>query len=273
MKDYTTNARKTSSGALPAPSLQEIVSRTKPLTGRLPEAIIRAQSTGRSPADWGAVPCGSYSGAGWTAFDPAVQPEASDSHHWYCVRTHPRAEYRALLALSQLKFRPYCPTFLSQRQIREKGVPFRDVIEPLFPRYIFVAFDRHRDPWRSIFGADGVEWLMIAANEKPMAVPSAVIEALRGQGRAGDGVIDMRTHTERQRSEAYARRDATAAMSISVTYYPPIEVDRTVKILSGPFAGFHGICTMSAADRVRLLVDIFGRSSSVEVKQAEVEAV
>ena len=242
-----------------APTIHEIIARTKPLTGSVPGAILRAQSTDRHPGASDAVPCGSYS-------------SPSSDTLWYCVRTHAKAEFRAVLDLSRMGFRPYCPMFLSQRQVKERGVPFRDVIEPLFPRYLFVAFDRHHDQWRRIFRADGIELLMIGPNERPMPVPTTVIEALRAQGRAGDGVIDMRTSAERHRSNAAARREA-ASQSIDVTYYPPIEPGQTVKILSGPFAQFHGICTMSANDRVRLLVEIFGRSSAVEVKAAEVEAV
>lgn len=242
-----------------APTIHQIIARTKPLTGSVPDAILRAQSTDRHPGASDAVPCGSYS-------RPLSDPL------WYCVRTHAKAEFRSVLDLSKLGFRPYCPMFMSQRQVKERGVPFRDVIEPLFPRYMFVAFDPARDQWRRIFRADGVEILMIGPNERPMPVPTSVIEALRAQGRAGDGVIDFRTAAERHRSDAAARRE-TAPSRVDVTYYPPIRREQKVKILSGPFAGFRGICTMSADDRVRLLVDLFGRSTPIEVRQAEVEAV
>lgn len=249
--------RRTSAPA--PPTIHQIVARTKPLTGSVPDAILRAQSTDRHPGASDAVPCGSYSAP-------------SSDLLWYCVRTYAKAEFRAVLDLSKMGFRPYCPMFMSQRQVKERGVPFRDVIEPLFPRYIFVSFDIARDQWRRVCRADGVELLMIGSNERPMPVSGAIIAAIQKEGREGDGVLDFRTKAERDRSNAAARREA-ASRSTDVTYYPPIERDQQVKILSGPFAGFHGICAMSANDRVRLLVEIFGRSSEVEVRQAEVEAV
>ncbi len=59
---------------------------------------------------------------------------------WYAVHTHSRSEQKALAHLARQGFSAYLPQFLKQRS----HARCRDwVPAPLFPRYLFVAFDRH----------------------------------------------------------------------------------------------------------------------------------
>ncbi len=155
---------------------------------------------------------------------------------WYCVQTHFREEYRALGELWQQGFRAYLPCLLPEDGER---------IEPMFPGYLFVAFDAARDQWRPIVATRGVRRLFSAAPERPLPVPVGIVEELQARGRAGDGVIDLRRRA------------------------PDLE-GRTVRILSGPFADFTGVCQMVAADRVRVLIDLFGRSAPIDLKRADV---
>ena len=43
-------------------------------------------------------------------------------------------------------------------------------------------------------------------------------------------------------------------------------------MLNGPFADFKALVEMSDGDRVRVLLDIFGRSTQVEFKRSDVVA-
>ena len=57
---------------------------------------------------------------------------------WYVVHTQPRAEVRALWHLQNQEFRCFLPKFATLRRHARKVEP---VNAPLFPRYLFVAFD------------------------------------------------------------------------------------------------------------------------------------
>nr|WP_282572287.1 transcription termination/antitermination NusG family protein [Roseomonas acroporae] len=254
------HARRPAPAAPPPPTDLEIIARTKPLTGAVPVPILRAQSEDA----WGG-PSGPRS---------VGTPGPSSDALWYCVKTHSKAEFRAVLEISRLGLRPYCPLVMQQRKLRQPGGKRepRDVIEPLFPRYLFVQFDRHRDRWRALFNLESVDWLMMGAGEVPISVPDRAIAYLRAQGRLGDGVWDDRTAAERHRSEARARQEAHGAR-VPVTYLPAVEPGQRVKITSGPFADLHGIARMATHRRITLLLDMFGAPQEVQVERSEVQAL
>jgi len=215
------------------PSDIQIISRTKPLTGTIPAAILSAQSTvspGGAPT---AIPCGSR-------YEP----------RWFVVQTNSRAEYRALIDLAGMGFRAFLPMFVKYSRPKKRGEPERSEIQPLFPRYMFVSFDPQADQWRRIFGARGVHRLFTTMGEKPVPVRRGVVEGLQAQGRAGDGVID-------DRAEAF----------------PAIEAGSLYRVMDGPFAGHQGVCALSEGKRVRLLLSLLGGEREVEFTKGELEKV
>lgn len=208
----------------------QTIARTKPLTGTIPAAILTAQSTVSRPED--AMPCG------------------SNSTRWHVVHTNTRAEYRALIDLAGMGFRAYLPMHMHYSRPKKLGEPTRAEVLPLFPRYMFVAFDPLRDQWRRIFSARGVAFLFTTMGEKPVPVPRGVVERIQSKGRAGDGVID-------ERAEAF----------------PTVTAGETYRVLDGPFAGFEGLCALSEGKRVRLLLDMLGSKREVEFTRGELEKV
>lgn len=47
-----------------------------------------------------------------------------------------------------------------------------------------------------------------------------------------------------------------------------------IRVLDGPFAGFDGLFMAAAGeDRIKIMLDIFGRNTSLEIDEASVEAV
>jgi transcription antitermination factor NusG len=66
----------------------------------------------------------------------------------------------------------------------------RCVLRPLFPRYLFVALDPDRDPWRAVRGTIGVSALVMAG-ERPCPVPEGVVEAFAATAD-GEGGFDFR---------------------------------------------------------------------------------
>ena len=198
--------------------------------------------------------CGSYS---------STSPDA----RWHVVETHPAAEHDVLVELTKQKFQAYLPMLIRRPQQSVQGTtevqridadhvprPRRSAVaRPVFPRYLFVRFDRHTEQWRPITSTFGVRKLISYSPERPIPVPDAIVEALQAQGRAGDGIID-----------SDAPPDAN---------WQPIAPGTAMQVLEGPFTSFHGICTMSAANRVHLLLSLFGRETSLEYGLHQVRVV
>lgn len=162
--------------------------------------------------------------------DGLVPSVAGD--HWYVVHTQPHNECRAITNLDRQGFLSFNPCVRRTiRHARKRST----VLAPLFPNYVFVQFDPSRDQWRCINGTFGVVRL-ITNGEVPSAVPDCVITALRA--RIGD--------------------DGAMDWTLS------LRVGDQVRIVEGPFADFIGTLEhLDAAGRVRVLLDMLGRSVSV----------
>jgi transcription antitermination factor NusG len=173
---------------------------------------------------------------------------------WYCVRTDYGHEITADFEIRRLGL----PVFLLQEfrpaKADRKGVVKAgcyDRIVPVFPRYLFTAFDITEPTWRHIASRRGVERIFGTGPERPTPIPQAAIDVLLLQC-APNGVI----------------YPPEKAVKSGIPQFPGVEVGASVELLTGPFARFHGICLLSEPNRIKLLVEIFGRASEVEVRSA-----
>jgi transcriptional antiterminator RfaH len=151
---------------------------------------------------------------------------------WFVVHTQPRREALAIEHLNRQEFGTFCPMFRrTVRHARKRTT----VLSALFPNYVFVQFDPAWDRWRCINGTRGVVRL-ISHRDAPSAVPEGVVEALQRRMRA-DGVMDWTT---------------------------TLKEGEAVKVTDGPFADLVGTLErLDASGRVRVLLDLLGRSVSV----------
>ena len=158
--------------------------------------------------------------------------------HWYLVQLKPngyRLAERNLLCQGFACFQPMA------RATERRGAQFRPVSRPLFPGYLFVAFDPARAPWRKINSTAGVARLLSLGNV-PQEVPRGLIAELR------------------------ARLDAGGHVNLADN----VEVGDRVEIQSGPFAGFFGeVARLAPEARAHLLVDLMGRRAQVTAQLAE----
>jgi transcriptional antiterminator RfaH len=100
---------------------------------------------------------------------------------WYAIQTKPHAEMTALENLVRQGYRVYLP----RCRVRVSHARRRIIaLRPLFPRYLFAGFDRSQKPWRPIRSTHGVSDV-VRVGDEPIAVPDAVIDALRQQEQAG----------------------------------------------------------------------------------------
>lgn len=164
-------------------------------------------------------------------------------NRWYVAYTQIGAEIMAEGQLQRQGFHTYLPRCL--RTVRHAR-RVRDVIVPLFPRYLFVEVDMQVQRWRSINGTLGVSYL-VSMGDRPAQVP--------------DGIVD----------EIKSRE--TGSNLIEVPEAAPYEAGESVEIMGGALADQVGkFIRVDARRRVVLLLELLGRGLEVRVPQETVRA-
>ena len=164
-------------------------------------------------------------------------------NYWYVAQTLSRAEAIAERHLNRQGFQSFCPRF---RKLRRHARRVDEVLTPLFPGYLFVRFDPQLDPWLSINSTIGVSRLVGPRANLPQAMPETAMEALFE--RSEQGVVSR--------------------------ILPVFEPGQQARLVTGPFADqLVTIEALDAHDRVRVLLDILGRSTPVSLGMADLAPV
>lgn len=148
---------------------------------------------------------------------------------WFAVYTRPRAEATAQEHLRRQGYEVYLPRFQKYRRHARRV----DVVNrPLFPRYLFVAFDKMQR-WRPILSTVGVCDIVRQGNAPSMLPTSLIVEI---QSREQNGWFDQISPLAR-----FKPGDA-------------------VRVAIGPFSDMVGrFCGMADAERVYVLLELLGR--------------
>lgn len=118
------------------------------------------------------------------------------------------------------------------------------VIEPIFPRYLFVHLNDETDDWGPIRSTRGVVNL-VRYGGYPARVPDNLIAALR---------------------------DREDEMGVQVLAQPELRDGDRVRIVEGLLAGYEAIFqARTGKERVRLLLDVAGRCDQVEMQASQIE--
>jgi transcriptional antiterminator RfaH len=161
--------------------------------------------------------------------------DRSAGQRWYVVQTQPRAQSRAISHLEWQAYNVFCPRY---RKTVRHARKVTSVLAPLIQNYLFLHLDASRHPWRAINRTRGVARL-ISQGELPAPLPHGVVEDL------------------------LAKTNAYGAME----WKPTFKIGQAVRIADGPFADFVGTLEhLDAAGRVRVLLDLLGRSVSVALR-------
>lgn len=156
---------------------------------------------------------------------------------WYLVYAKPRQEVLAEEQLTNQDYEVFLPRLCHRRRLRGH---WQQVIEPLFPRYLFLHVDASEQsigPVRSTIGVTG----MVRFGGLPCEVPEAVIRELRERQQQGEG------HIRPHRPE-FARGDR-------------------VRVVGGPFAGIEAVFQSSNGEqRSMILLDLLGKLNRVRVE-------
>ena len=157
--------------------------------------------------------------------------------NWHALYTKPRQERQVDAILRGRGVETYLPTV--RRKVRRRDRPERIVY---FPCYLFARIDFDATPRSSIAWMPGVRRI-VAAGDQPAIVADEIVELIRDrlESKVEIGHVDLR------------------------------DGDR-VRITSGPLRDLEAVFerTSSAADRVRVLLDVMGRMTPVDIDRSKV---
>ena len=162
---------------------------------------------------------------------------------WYVVQTKPRKEALAEANLQRQSFKTYLPWL---RRVAKHRGGWKEVVEPLFPRYLFLCLDPTQQTVAPIRSTVGVTTL-VTFGHRLMPVSEAVVDSLRSSEDAQTGL-----HT-------IAKREFKGGETVAIT--------------AGPFEGLQGVFeTTSGEERVAILLDVLGQARRVILARSNVAA-
>ena len=169
------------------------------------------------------------------------QNEITTKPHWYVIQTKPRQESVAEDNLKRQSFEVYFPQITEPRRHRGK---WKEVIQPLFPRYLFVRLDLSRDNTAPIRSTHGVTKL-VRFGEIPRPVPDTFIRELQQSQ-------DLETGLHQPHTLLFKKGDE-------------------VVVISGPMEGLKGLFQATTGhERVTILLEMLGRQNIVVLNQNNV---
>ena len=156
--------------------------------------------------------------------------------HWYAIHTKPRQESLAAENLRHQAFEIYLPKI---KQPRRQRLKWKDTIEPLFPRYLFIRLELGSDNIAPIRSTRGVSRL-VSFSGLPATVPDPFIDALRQ-------LTDPDTE-------------------LLPTEETLFEAGKTVTIVDGPLQGLEAIFKAHDGEqRSIILLDILGKTQQIRI--------
>ncbi len=158
---------------------------------------------------------------------------------WFLAQLKPNSFRIAERNLVRQGFQTFLP--LHEETRRARGT-FTTRLRPLFPGYLFVAFDIGKDGWRKVNSTYGITRI-VSLGKDPTPVPSDLVRDLM------------------------QRCDRDGQLLPVETFKPGDEV----RVINGPFANF--IATVESIDadrRVWVLMEIMGGPNRVSVSAQQV---
>lgn len=164
------------------------------------------------------------------------------STSWFVAQMKPNCASIAQDNLRRQGFETFLPM---EEQTSQRQGKFVTILRPLFPGYIFVAFDVALGHWRAVNSTIGITRL-VRFGAEPVSVPSELV------------------------SQLVQRCDATGKLMPP----PPVKPGDQVTLTKGPFASFVAEVEKIAPDqRVWVLMDLLGSRTRVAVRQNDLRVV
>ena len=172
---------------------------------------------------------------------------------WYVVHTYSGFENKSKTALEErIKLMGHENSFGDVLVPTEQVVEVRDgqkrhVTRKFFPGYILVNMDLNDETWHVVCGTPKITGFVGGNNRRPPPVPEHEVRRItRRLGGDDEGVVKPKLNFER---------------------------DEEVRIMEGPFASMNGVVqeVNQTRGKLRVIVTIFGRPTSVELDFTQVE--
>jgi transcriptional antiterminator RfaH len=162
--------------------------------------------------------------------------------NWFILQLKSNSHIQASRNLKQQGFKTFLPlhNFTTRKASR-----FINTKRPLFPGYMFVAFDRNKSDWTKINNTYGVSRL-VTFNSNLKSIPTEVVDTLM------------------------ARCD----LSGELLPINKLKKGAKVRILNGPFANF--IATVEKYEteqRIYVLMDLMGRKTKIKGSTQNLQAI
>jgi transcriptional antiterminator RfaH len=166
-----------------------------------------------------------------------TDPVPASQARWYVIQCKAREEGRAREHLERQNFRCYLPTIRIERLRKGRR---QQVLEPLFPNYVFIQLNATSDNWHTIRSTRGV-LKIVRFGESPTPVPDPIIQT-----------IQVRLTNQ----------------PLAIPYLNPGE---PVRIVHGPFNDIEAMFIANdGAERVILLMNILAREQTLSFPAASV---
>jgi len=162
---------------------------------------------------------------------------------WYVAQTQPRKELFAIEHLTRQGYVTFFPRFRFSQTRRQR----RDtVLKPVFPGYLFVAFDASSPGWTSINSTRGVRRLISSGEGRPQPVPVTAMELIRRRCRG----------------------------QIMLELLDDLQPGDLVQVNTGPLANrVARVERLAEGDRVALLFEIMGTEQIIMLDQGSIGPV
>ena len=157
---------------------------------------------------------------------------------WFAVCCKPRQELVAQENLMRQGFHVYLPRIQLKRRRRGQ---WAEVIEALFPRYIFIRADTDKQSIASVRSTRGAIGL-VRFGGQPAVVADEVMDAL----------------IQREDADTSLHQDSR----------PLFRVGEPVRLIEGPLAGMEGVFVQEDGEkRVVVLMELLGKANRIRVNR------
>lgn len=166
--------------------------------------------------------------------------DSAASRRWYVIYTKPHSEDLAREQLESKGLAIFSPKI---REVRFRRHKMREIIQPLFPSYIFARFAMP-DEYYDVKWAKGVKRI-VGSGDLPIPLDDSIVVFLREQTNE-QGLVHPR---------------------------PNLRIGDKIRVRQGPLEGLFGIIQgeLDAKGRVKVLMDILHSGAKVELPFSYVE--
>jgi transcription antitermination factor NusG len=171
---------------------------------------------------------------------------------WYVAQTEDGSHSTMAEAFERLGgagFHSFYPTYRKRRWAKGRTRPVMTL--PLFPRFLFVELDLNLPGWGEAARIDGIAGFLPRRHERPVPLPVGAIEELQTNQLARDADFERVVRAK------------------PIRFAPGQTVQVTSRSL---WFGMAGTVLVSSAERVRVLLSLFGRECEADLPVSEVEA-